>query len=286
MHLIACPQCARQYDVTHLLPDSKVRCICDAILAVGRPRTLSVAGLRCSHCGGAVGAGFEACPYCEVELSARDRRETTVCPACYARIDDDSKHCSSCGVAIDPRALIPIPAGRSCPRCTGELRIRSLGRADVIECGDCEGIWLGADIFDAVCRDAERNLESSLTARGCRRAASEQHARYIPCLICEQLMLRRQYLYGKRSSGIIVDYCRDPGIWLDSSELENIVAFIRPQGSPGSALGASELLASVQGIRPSRPTRTHRPAKLGARASGRPGDPAKSFVGRLLDLFE
>lgn len=284
MHLIACPQCARQYDVTHLASDSKVRCMCDAILAVGRPRELSVRGLSCSHCGGPVAAGQEECPYCEAELSARDRRETTLCPACYARIDDDSKHCNGCGVAICPRALMPIPAGRSCPRCEGALRIRSLGRADVIECGECEGIWLPSDVFDAVCRDAERNLESALTARGNRRAATEQQARYIPCLSCDELMLRRQYLYGKRSSGIIVDYCRNHGIWLDSSELENIVAFIRTEGSPGSSLGASAMLDDVPGIRPSQPSRSSdRPARVGARNTGRSGD---GFLGRLLDLFE
>jgi len=56
--------------------------------------------------------------------------------------------------------------------------------------------------------------------------------KYIPCLACGQLMVRRQFRRGTRMSGVIVDSCRDHGVWLDHDELERIVAFLQAQ-EPG-----------------------------------------------------
>jgi len=51
MILIACPACARQYDVTGVPVGNRVRCACDAILHVGTGGSLAVRALHCSHCG-------------------------------------------------------------------------------------------------------------------------------------------------------------------------------------------------------------------------------------------
>ena len=44
--------------------------------------------------------------------------------------------------------------------------------------------------------------------------------RYRPCPVCRTLMNRK--LHGKRS-GVIVDSCRDHGIWLDAGELRQLL---------------------------------------------------------------
>lgn len=229
MNLLACPSCSRQYDVTHLEAGDLVRCMCDTVVTVPARAPLPVSALSCTYCGGAVGPDDEACPYCNAKLDEKDRVETTLCPHCFTRIPDRANHCYGCGVEIRPQALTPIPAGKSCPRCKGKLQIRSLELSDVIECADCKGVWIRADVFDAICRDAERRLESSLlTLRsGEGRAAPESKVEYIPCLKCGQLMNRRQYRHNNRASGVVVDICRDHGVWLDHEELEQVVAFIR-----------------------------------------------------------
>ena len=240
MILIACPDCDRQYDVTHVDPGDRVRCQCDRILSVGTPGSLRVQALHCSHCGGAVQAEDPSCAWCGAKLSEADRRASTLCPKCFKRIEEDSKHCKGCGVAIAPQALTPVPADQDCPRCAGELQIRALGTADVIECSGCGGLWLTSHVFEAVCRDTERRLDTFLLAppEGDPAQAPEPPGRvYIACMGCGQLMLRRNFRIAGRSSGVIVDYCRGHGVWLDHQELERVAEFIRTHGTAGGSRG-------------------------------------------------
>ena len=239
MLLLACPDCSRQYDVTGLEPGSQVRCFCDALFLVAWPKQLSAGALTCTNCGGAVSVDDEACPYCRAGISEEDRRRTTLCPGCYTRLDDDSKHCRACGLAIAPQRLHPLPPDRGCPRCEGALRVRSLDAVDVTECGDCLGMWLTPELFDnATTEAARRNTTGSVFGLRFDPDAAPrtvEEVRYLPCLVCGELMNRRQYRYSDRPSGTIVDHCRHHGIWLDHEELERIVGFIEKAAEGGSA---------------------------------------------------
>ena len=57
---------------------------------------------------------------------------------------------------------------------------------------------------------------------------SDTAVRYRPCADCQKLMQRRQYAPG---SGVIIDICRDHGVWLDSDELPRILEWLRAGGS-------------------------------------------------------
>ncbi len=76
MHLIACPECSRQFDVTSLLPESRVRCACDEVLVVGFRGPRAVSALHCRHCGGIVKVDEDACSYCAAALSEPGRVRT------------------------------------------------------------------------------------------------------------------------------------------------------------------------------------------------------------------
>lgn len=234
MLLIACPDCARQYDATGLEPGSQVRCFCEQLFFVEWPRKLTAAALVCTHCGGAVSASDEQCPYCQAAISEADRRQTTLCPSCFTRIDDDSQHCRACGVEIRPQALSPLPADRGCPRCEDQLRVRSLEIVDVIECGACLGMWVTPASFEAVTRQATRGGGDAALfvqkADGGPRTRPLESVRYIPCLVCGELMQRRQYTYRGRPSGVVIDSCKGHGVWLDHEEIESIVQFVSKGG--------------------------------------------------------
>lgn len=239
MLLLACPACARQYDVTGQPPDSVVRCLCEELLTVGWPKKLTGNALTCTNCGGAVSVEEEVCPYCRAKISEADRRQTTLCPGCYTRIDDDSKHCRACGLTISPQALTPLPADHDCPRCHGQLRVRALGVADVIECSACLGMWFTPQIFERVCRGAEQESHGTGLVLGAPKVPAERKIEpvvYIPCLTCGELMQRRQYLYGGRTSGVVIDICGMHGVWLDHQEMESIVEFIRSAGTSHRSL--------------------------------------------------
>lgn len=218
MLLLACERCARQYDVTELVPGTPIRCACDALLWVG------VAGaatrmLACAHCGGALARDRTHCSYCEREV---DWRRGTLCPSCFARVEDDSRHCRHCGVAIAPQALAPVPADRACPRCGGALALRVLPEVCAVECGSCGGFWLDAEPFQRVQARARAGEALPIPGGG----GPPARERYIPCLRCGQLMVRRQFRRGERLSGVVVDACRECGVWLDRDELPRILAFL------------------------------------------------------------
>jgi Zn-finger nucleic acid-binding protein len=239
MILIACPTCDRQYDVSHVPLGARVRCQCDEVIEVGTQKSMQVRALHCSHCGGAVEAEEPNCRWCGAKLTEQDRLRSTLCPKCYTRIEDDARHCKGCGVAIAPQALTPLPEDDACPRCAGELMIRPLAITDVVECGGCGGLWLSAKVFEAVCRDAERKLDTFLLAKPTNAEPPPEPPgrKYIPCLACRELMLHRNFRYGARPSGIIVDYCRGHGVWLDKDELEHVVQHVQSQGGGPPANG-------------------------------------------------
>ena len=244
MNLLACEQCARQYDVTHLEIGALIRCACDKVSAVPARRPLAVTALACTSCGGTVRPDDEACPYCEAALDQAALQSTTVCPKCYTRIPDDARHCNGCGIEIHPQALTPIPDGKACPRCKSALQIRSLEISDVIECCACQGIWVRSEIFHAICRDAVVNGKAPLPDWPKRKGTTvEGGSYYIPCLGCEGLMQRRQFKHNERSTGVVVDICRAHGIWLDHRELERITQHIRENGGAVTPIFAKPKLA-------------------------------------------
>jgi Zn-finger nucleic acid-binding protein len=50
---------------------------------------------------------------------------------------------------------------------------------------------------------------------------------YLPCPVCAGLMPRKNF---RRISGVLIDICRDHGVWLDAGELEQIRCFIANGG--------------------------------------------------------
>ena len=217
--------------------------MCDAILTVAVPKALGMEVRKCKNCGGKVGADDTQCPYCQGSLAPWDQAKSTLCPACFVRLEDDSKHCKACGIGIAPQALIPVPADKSCPRCEGELLIRSLEATSALECSACSGMWVRPKDFEAICQRAQKEarvaLEPKLESVGA--AEPERRVTYIPCIDCSERMLRKMFRYQGLPSRVVVDYCRLHGVWLDESELGRVVAFIREKaaGQRGFDLDAS-----------------------------------------------
>jgi len=241
MILQGCPECHRQYDITTVPAGRRVRCACGAVLTVKIPGEITVRARKCGNCGGAIELGEKACGFCSSKLVELDL-DATLCPQCYRRIEGDARHCQGCGIRIRPQALTPLGEDVTCPRCSGELRARSMGEHCVVECTGCEGLWVAADVFAELCRRA-REAPGEIPTRpkgvGEDKRGLEK-VRYLPCVSCGELMLRRNFRYGERSSRVIVDLCKDHGVWLDNGELEQLMRFLSAQGSNWADGGADE----------------------------------------------
>lgn len=59
------------------------------------------------------------------------------------------------------------------------------------------------------------------------RAITEDKIAYLPCVTCREPMTRRNF---GGSSGVLLDVCKDHGIWLDSDEFERVLDFVRGGG--------------------------------------------------------
>jgi len=189
--------------------------------------------LNCPMCGAVTSTDAPHCQYCDAQLA------TVACPSCFAMMFVGSKHCPRCGAAADREEDV-VNAGRKCPRCKNVMQVATIGSSKVLECARCLGLWLTTSAFEKICADKEQQsaVLGSASLAGGDQAQSVSKVTYIPCPECSQLMNRANFA---RCSGVIIDLCKQHGIWFDRDELSHIVEFIRAGGM--DAMRAKEKIA-------------------------------------------
>jgi Zn-finger nucleic acid-binding protein len=243
--LVACPECRRQYDATRRAIGSRFRCHCGALVDVKEPVGHDARVVRCSSCGAPRHEQSESCPFCGSDFTLQERDLHTVCPHCLAWVSDQARFSHHCGTGLVPELECGAETSFACPACQGDERLtsRRLGaeQVTVLECGRCGGLWLGPEAFRQL---AERAKHEALPTRGPvgpmravagAEAAPEerQHGSfYRPCIVCGQLMNRVNYGH---TSGVILDICKDHGIWFDADELARVLAWLRAGGQETTA---------------------------------------------------
>ena len=106
------------------------------------------------------------------------------------------------------------------------MRRVEVGSTAMLECDACDGVWVDADVFEALCADKE--AQAAIIHRFDRSgAAAAERVRYRPCPRCAKMMNRVNF---GRLSGTIVDVCKGHGTYLDAGELHRIVQFIQSGG--------------------------------------------------------
>jgi Zn-finger nucleic acid-binding protein len=137
------------------------------------------------------------------------------------------------GCRCPPPTIIPraqasdrprVCTGRPCPRCSGALCSLRVQQTELLACERCFGTFLS--------NEAVLRLDGPLGAslRGTQKqpaTVAPGPVRYIPCVTCRQLMNRQVFA---RISGVIVDVCKDHGVWFDTGELEAVIEFIEAGG--------------------------------------------------------
>ena len=241
--LVACPACKRQYDATKLAVGSRFRCRCGQIVIVEETAARDAEVVRCASCGAPRTAGATSCAYCGSDFTVHEQDLDTICPSCLARISDRAKFCSHCGAALAPEDVAADPTDRTCPACGAghALASRPLGDTGLtaLECGTCAGLWLGAEVFEAL-EDRARKIAAPdgdpVTVRdeiaSRSRSAPRGGAFYRPCPVCNARMNRLNF---DKISGIILDRCAPHGLWFDSTELDAVLRWIKIGGEHVSA---------------------------------------------------
>jgi Zn-finger nucleic acid-binding protein len=241
--LVQCPQCKRQYDASGRSVGSRFRCHCGRLVEVQQPHGHDARVVHCSACGAARTEKSDVCPYCQAEFTLHERDLNTVCPNCLARVSDSARFCHHCGTGLTPELDAGKHSELVCPACADKHRLvsRRVGREQVtvLECGRCGGFWLGHEAFRQL---VERAVHEALpfgtqplpvagsAGKGLQQRPSGRF--YRPCPVCGELMNR--FNYG-RVSGVVIDACKEHGIWFDGDALSRILEWIHEGGTQVTA---------------------------------------------------
>ena len=178
--------------------------------------------LKCPMCGAPAASDATACSHCGARLA------TVACPSCFGLIFEGAKFCPHCGAKVE-RTETAAADPRLCPRCRQKMEAVTVGKARLLECGKCEGVWIDAATLQEICADREEQsavlgMATSLpdTADG-----ALETVRYLPCPVCQDMMNRVNF---GNCSHVIADVCGKHGTWFDRDELRKVIEFIRAGG--------------------------------------------------------
>jgi Zn-finger nucleic acid-binding protein len=135
-----------------------------------------------------------------------------------------SKFCSHCGEEASGVEPVDEASAGDCPRCERKLESLMIGGTPVRECTQCGGFWTDVKTFEEICADKEtQSAVLGFISANPAELKSQPPISYVPCPDCKQLMNRSNFA---RSSGVIIDLCKQHGVWFDADELPKIIDFI------------------------------------------------------------
>jgi len=185
---------------------------------------MKIEALNCPNCGAAASGDAAQCQFCNSRL------KTMACPSCFGLMFLGSQHCSHCGAkTVAPQTISDENPG-NCPRCQIKFNRLRIDEINLRECRRCDGLWADAETFENVCASRESQAAVLGLIADRHRAAENKNpvkVNYVPCPDCRQLMNRSNFA---RSSGVIIDLCKNHGAWFDAEELPRIIEFVRQGG--------------------------------------------------------
>jgi Zn-finger nucleic acid-binding protein len=233
---VICLGCGGAVDEGHGIPPGAAACSCP-------PPSMEAREVKCPSCGGSLRVGARACPYCRSTLA------TTRCPSCFAWNLAEAQHCQACGLAIDQGTGSGTRKNLACSRCGGSLSARRYHDLDVDECDACGGFLVSPRTIDRImaAKDNATGLRLALPERPHVR---ETGVRYIRCSVCQKSMNRQAF---GRISGVVVDVCREHGVWFDPGELAEVLSFVERGGlTRAREREEAELKAAARALRTER----------------------------------
>ncbi len=182
---------------------------------------MKIEALNCPNCGAGVSSDKTECLFC------RSRLKTMACPSCFGLMFVGSKHCAHCGKKVVQTNVVSEENLGDCPRCKIKLRLLQIGETNLCECEKCCGLWIDVETFEEVCANHEKQAEVLSSIRQNPAQKNLAKIQYVSCPDCKNLMNRNNFA---SSSGVIIDICKQHGVWFDAEELPKIIEFIRQGG--------------------------------------------------------
>ena len=166
-----------------------------------------------------------------------------LCSSCSAPLPVNDCRCVYCGTRNDMNfsgsgrfRVENEPSGRCCPDCAIPLQTVRIdtgaGEFAIERCDRCFGLFFDvgevqAFLAASVSPDFSINLLEITTINEQRSTFGSRPVRYISCPDCGKMMNRVNYA---AMSGVVVDQCREHGIWLDNGELVHLMEWQKAGG--------------------------------------------------------
>ncbi len=178
---------------------------------------------------------------CYINKKIQENRAMSNCINCGAPLPPDSIVCPYCKTRndVDLKGLYKhrvelVESERICPRCEKPLQtidIKLEGKFLVDRCSECLGLFFDPNELEilldkSVSRVFQvdfRQLENINKIRRCQ----DYPVAYIKCPLCRKLMNRINF---GTQSGVIVDTCKEHGVWLDGGELRQLLEWMKAGG--------------------------------------------------------
>ncbi|MFQ5596461.1 MAG: zf-TFIIB domain-containing protein [Nitrospiria bacterium] len=149
--------------------------------------------------------------------------DTQPCLFCHKTINVKSRLCPFCGGENTAEAIHETPV---CPRCKTDLRRHDYRETVLDACASCGGLWLDTREFKQLTSKRDVFADETIPY-AFQKKPLPQEAGYFSCPLCDDLMLRQNF---RKISGVLIDQCRDHGVWLDGGELDQLRCFIANGG--------------------------------------------------------
>ena len=163
------------------------------------------------------------------------------CSNCSAPLPLNSIQCEFCGSRndIDLKGVHyytthESESDRICPRCNIRLETIDLkmeGKFLIERCEQCLGLFFDPGELEAVLSATVANVftinRGELDSINAAMRSNDYGVTYIKCPVCSKIMNRVNF--GAKS-GVIVDRCKDHGVWLDGGELRHLFEWMKAGG--------------------------------------------------------
>ena len=163
------------------------------------------------------------CSNCSAPLPAN----SIICEYCKTRNDTDLR-------GIHWHTTHDIELARTCPRCNINLNTIDLkinGKFLIERCAHCLGLFFDPQELEALLEACVSNVydinRSKLDALNNQTSPASAPISYIKCPVCSNFMNRVNF--GAKS-GVIVNRCRDHGVWLDGGDLRHLFEWMKAGG--------------------------------------------------------
>lgn len=162
---------------------------------------------------------MQRCKSCSAPLQG------VICNYCGSRNNIDLGH-------FKPLNVRPNQV-RSCPVCHTNMSTIDVGTKVpflIERCESCYGLFFDKEELETMIDmsvKGSRNVDLKLLQELTENPRYVDVIVYRRCPVCRKHMQRKNY--GRRS-GVIMDQCREHGIWLDPGELKHIMEWVKAGG--------------------------------------------------------